>query len=173
MTITPSDLYLELESQFKNDSIQHNKTSFREFCCVCGRSLHGTVYYGAGTGFGHRFACQDCYKEATSPPIEIQEDDNLTILDDHRIRKESEFTDDMVAYVEGLWGKRTFAFNVAVRNLEQMRRGVDDKALREPSTYHEALHIVKHVRALANDIARHFGVIEIRPEDDLTQRPKQ
>lgn len=164
MPVTPSDLFLQMEILLGKEHIL-----LGEFCCICGRSLSGATYYGAGSGKGQRFACQSCYEVATSPEIE-EEDGNLSILDDHRIRKDSEFTDDMVAYVEGVWGRKTFAYNVAVRNLEQMRRGVDDRALREPATYHEALHIVRHVRQLANDIARHFGVVEIRPEDDLIKK---
>lgn len=164
MPVTPSDLFIQMEKLLTRGHPQ-----LENFCCVCGGSLLGVTHFGAGSGKGRRFACQPCYDVATSTEIE-EKDEDLTILDDHRIRKESEFTDDMVAYVEGLWGRKTFAFNVAVRNLEQMRRGVDDRALREPATYHEALHIVRHVRQLANDIARHFGVLEIRPEDDLIKK---
>ena len=168
MPVTPSDLFLQMEMLLGREH-----PHLGDFCCVCGRSLLGATHYGAGTGGGRRFACQGCYEEATSPSIDTEEEGgNLAILDDHRIRKDSEFTDDAVAYVEGLWGKKTFAFNVAVRDLEKMRRGTDDRALREPATYHEALHLVKHIRQLANDVARHFGVIEIRPEDDLTPKGK-
>lgn len=161
MSVTPSDLFLQMEALLGQEH-----SALGGFCCVCGRTLVGQVYFGAGSGKGRRFSCKPCYEEATSPTIE-EETGNISILDDHRIRKESEFTDDMVAYVEGLWGRKTYAFNVAVRNLEQMRRGVDDRSLREPQTYHEALHLVRHVRQLANDIARHFGVLEVRSEDDL------
>jgi hypothetical protein len=94
-------------------------------------------------------------------------------LDDHRIRAEAEFQDEQVAYVEALWGRESFAFNVAIRDLEAMRRGEDDKALRHPATHYEKLHMVLHVRALANDLARHFGMEElVRPVDDLS-RPKE
>jgi hypothetical protein len=88
----------------------------------------------------------------------------------HRIRIEEEFQDEQVAYLEALWGKGTFAFNVAVRDLELMRRDRDDGSLRPPETYHEALHMILHVRALANDLARHFGMPDqVRAEDDIPQ----
>ena len=99
----------------------------------------------------------------------MSDDTKVVSLDDHRIRTEAEFEHEQVAYVEALWGKETFAFNVAVRDLELMRVGRDDGSLRPPETDHEALHMVKHVRALANSLARHFNLeSEVRPEDDLT-----
>jgi len=99
---------------------------------------------------------------------EKEEDKKVVSLDEHRIRIEEEFLQEPVAYVEAIWGKKTCAFNAAIRDLEAMRRGSGDKALRPPETYHEALHIVLHVRALANDLARHLGVDSlVREEDDL------
>lgn len=93
---------------------------------------------------------------------------NLIVLDDIRIREEQEFEDEKVAYVEALWGRETFAFNAAIRDLEAMRRGHEDLTLRSPQTYHEAVHLILHVRALANDLARHFAMEDlVRPEDDL------
>ena len=100
-------------------------------------------------------------------------DDKIISLEDYRIRTDREFEDEMVAYVECLWGKRTFAFNVAVRDLEKMRRGEQDPTLRPPETDWEALHLAKHVRALANDILRHFNLADfVREEDDMPERPK-
>lgn len=94
-------------------------------------------------------------------------------LDEIRIRMGAEFTDEAVAYVEAIWGKTTYAFNAAIRDLEAMRRGVDDKALRRPVTYHEGMHLVLHVRALANDLARNFGMDHlVREEDDLSGEKK-
>lgn len=93
---------------------------------------------------------------------------NVTSLAEHRIRAEEEFEDEQVAYIEALWGKNTYAFNAAVRDLEGMRRGKDDGSLRPPMTYYEAEHMVLHVRALANDLARHFNMPDmVRAEDDL------
>jgi hypothetical protein len=101
-------------------------------------------------------------------PKPLPKDDNIVSLDDHRIRTAAEFEDEQMAYLEALWGKESFAFNVAIRDLEAVRRGSDDKALRPPETYHEALHMVLHVRSLANDLARHFGLDDlVRPVDDL------
>lgn len=163
-SVTPSAFFLQMEELLGNEH-----PSLGGCCCVCGKSLGSEQFYGAGTGTGRRFACQECYTEQTSPALEEEDEGNLTILDNHRIRK-AEFEDDMVAYVEGLWGRKTFAFNVAIRDLEGMRRGADDKALREPRTYHEADLLVRHIRALANDVARHFGVVDVHPADDLTPR---
>lgn len=92
----------------------------------------------------------------------------VTDLDEVRIRMGQEFSDEAVAYVEAIWGKTTYAFNAAIRDLEAMRRGIDDKSLRRPVTYHEGMHLVLHVRALANDLARNFGMDHlVRDEDDL------
>jgi len=96
------------------------------------------------------------------------EDPKVVSLDDHRIRIERDFDDDSVAYVEALWGKETFAFNAAIRDMELMRRGQDDGSLRPPETVYEGTLMVLHVRSLANDLARHFGLDElVRDEDDL------
>jgi hypothetical protein len=99
-------------------------------------------------------------------------DDNVVSLEEHRIRNLKEFEDDAVAYVECLWGRKTFAFNVAIRDLEKMRHGVPSQELRPPKTDWEALHIALHIRALANDVLRHFGLNDyVRPEDDLLGKP--
>lgn len=105
------------------------------------------------------------YPTPLAPPPE-----GVVSLDDYRIRADQEFADESMAYVEALWGRETFAFNVAIRDLEAIRRGTEDpsKPLRPPETYHEGLHMVLHVRALANDLARHFGLDElVRPLDDV------
>jgi hypothetical protein len=99
------------------------------------------------------------------------EDDNVVSLDEHRIRTLREFEDDAMAYVECLWGRKTFAFNVAVRDLEKLRHGVPSQELRSPETDWEVLHLALHIRALANDVLRHFGLSDyVRPEDDLVKR---
>lgn len=110
-------------------------------------------------------------QSGSDEPLDSEESENQVVnLDDHRIRTEAEFEGEAMAYVEALWGKDTHSFNAAVRDLEAIRRGTEDpsKPLRPPETYHEAMHIVLHVRALANDLARHFGVDDlIKPEDDF------
>jgi hypothetical protein len=94
-------------------------------------------------------------------------DDNVVDLDEHRVRERGEFRDEQVAYLEALWGKETWAFNVAIRDLEKLRRGVEDPALREPQTYFEVQKLVQHIRGLANDLARNYGFDElVRGEDD-------
>jgi len=63
----------------------------------------------------------------------MADDRKIVNLDEHRIRVEREFEDDSVAYIEALWGKETFAWNAAIRDLEGMRRGEDDGSLRPPA----------------------------------------
>jgi len=109
------------------------------------------------------------------PPADDAEDARVVNLDAFRIRHDNEFEDEQVAYVELLWGRETFAFNAAVRDLESMRRGTEPpgKALRPPETYHEAMHLILHLRAAANDLARHFEMPEmVRAEDDVAVRGK-
>lgn len=94
--------------------------------------------------------------------------DKVVSLDDFRIRTDREFEDEQMAYVEALWGKESFAYNAAIRDMEAMRRGDDDKTLRPPETFHEVYLMVMHIRALANDIARHYGLTDlVRIEDDV------
>jgi len=106
-------------------------------------------------------------------PEPLSTEDNVTSLDDHRIRAEKEFEDEQVAYLEVLWGKKTYSFNAAVRDLELMRRGQDDGSLRPPETSWEAEHVVFHVRSLANDLARFWNQDHlVREEDDRPETPK-
>jgi len=101
----------------------------------------------------------------------MAEDRKIVNLEDHRIRLEREFEDDSVAYIEALWGKETFAWNAAIRDLEKIRRGNDEeKELRPPETTHEGIMLVLHCRALANEMARHFGLDHmVREHDDVGQ----
>lgn len=95
--------------------------------------------------------------------------DAVVDLDEHRIRTEREFEDQQVLYVEALWGKETFAYNVAIRDLEAMRRGTEspNRPLRPPETDYEVELAVRHIRWLGNELARHFGMDDlVRPEDD-------
>jgi hypothetical protein len=104
------------------------------------------------------------FPEPLPPP-----DPRIANLDEHRIRVEREFEGESMAYIEAMWGKETVAFNAVVRDLEAMRRGNEEPGmpLRPPETYHEAIHLVLHVRALANDLARCFGMDDqVRVSDD-------
>lgn len=128
---------------------------------------------------GHRSTCplkemiasleESLAPKLVEPDFPVDEDEgNVVSLDAHRVRVEREFEDESVAYVEALWGKQTFGYNAAIRDLEALRRGEDDGSLRPPQTYHEVFHLVAHVRALANDLARHFQLEDlVRPQDDL------
>jgi len=110
---------------------------------------------------------EDLFSGGGAPDAPLPRPDPVvTNLDDVRIRVGREFEDEQVAYVEALWGKKTYAFNAAIRDLEAMRRGKDDGTLRKPETYHEGMLLVHHVRALANDLARNFGMDHLVREDD-------
>ena len=99
----------------------------------------------------------------------MSDDDKIVDLDEYRVREEGEFREEQVAYLEALWGKKTWAFNVAIRDLEKLRHGEEDPVLREPQTYFEVQKLVQHIRGLANDLARHYGFEElVRGEDDDT-----
>lgn len=108
-------------------------------------------------------------------------DDMADVIDLNRIRVIRDFEDDeKVAYIEALWGTKTFAMSVAIRDLEAMRRGTEspEKPLREPETTYEAELMVKHLRWLANHMARGWsleylvrdedwqGDESLKPEDD-------
>ena len=102
----------------------------------------------------------------------MSDEKNIFSLEEHRIRSQGEFQDRQVAYVEALWGEETMAFNLAIRDLEAMRRGTGDLSLRSPETYHEVYLLVCHIRSLANDVADFYGLKElVRREDDFS-KPK-
>lgn len=108
------------------------------------------------------------YQEYKGFPGEVDSSKMVLDIRDKQLRHEREFESEAVAYVEAIWGKETFAFDAAVQDLEQMRRGTGDKALRPPETDYEAELLIRHVRDLANGMARLFNQPDlIRPEDDI------
>lgn len=105
-----------------------------------------------------------------------KDDTPVVSLDDHRIRVEKEFEDEQVLYVEALWGRETFAYNVAIRDIERMRRGMEapGKPLRPPETHYEVELVIQHLRWLANEFARVAGSTDlVRPEDDVVVADSQ
>ena len=95
-------------------------------------------------------------------------EEGVVVLDERRLRRERQFEGEAVAYLEAVWGAEAFAFDVAIRDLEAMRRGEDDGSLRPPETDYEAELLVRHLRDLANDLARMTGQYHlVRVEDDL------
>ncbi|NBR00994.1 MAG: hypothetical protein EBT97_11195 [Actinobacteria bacterium] len=86
-----------------------------------------------------------------------------------RIRALRDFDDDVrTAYVEVLWGERTFAVHAAIRDLEALRRGTEppDRPLRDPETVYEAETLVARLRWVTNYLAREWGLEHrVRPED--------
>ena len=96
-------------------------------------------------------------------------DDGGKVVSLDRVRALREFEGDAsVAYVELLWGERSFAVHAAIRDLEAIRMGTEppDKPLREPETMHEAAVLVARVRWIGNFLARSWDLEElVRPED--------
>lgn len=110
----------------------------------------------------------DLYEEYKGFPGEV--DSSKVVLDiaDKKLRHEREFESEAVAYIEAIWGKQTFAFDAAIRDLEAMRRNSEDKSLRPPETDYEAELLIRHVRDLANEMCRLLNQSHlIRPEDDI------
>jgi hypothetical protein len=101
------------------------------------------------------------------PPEE--EEQAVIDLDDHRVRSEREFEGEQMLYIEALFGKETFAYDVAIRDIEAMKQGREDpsKPLRPPATDYECELTIKHIRWLANEFARLSKNEDwVRPEDD-------
>jgi hypothetical protein len=96
----------------------------------------------------------------------------LFTLGPHRIRTKGDepldLDADPVAYFEVVWGTELYGWNAVIRDTEDMRRGGDGVELASPRTDHEREMLIRHVRAVANDMARVFGRSDlIRSEDDL------
>jgi hypothetical protein len=83
--------------------------------------------------------------------------------------------DELLAYVEVMWGFETWQCHTAIRDIEALRRGTErDKALRHPETDHEKMLLLVHLRSLANDLARDWGLSDfIRMGDDLHTQPEE
>ena len=66
---------------------------------------------------------------------------------------------DPLAYVEAVWGPNVYGYNAYTVDMEAHRRGESPSqlSLRHPETDYERELIVRHVRALANDLARQFN----------------
>jgi len=99
-------------------------------------------------------------------------------LDEHRIRlamagdtRAPDLDTEPIAYVEAVWGSDVYGFNALVKDLEDLRQGGDGVELGAPRTHYEAELLVSHTRALANDIARKFGLHHlIRESDDMEKK---
>jgi hypothetical protein len=93
-------------------------------------------------------------------------------LGPHRIRMKGEEPPDLdadpVAYFEVVWGAEVYGWNAVIRDTEDMRRGGDGIELAPPRTDHEKEMMVRHIRAVANDMARVFSRPDlVREGDDL------
>lgn len=106
----------------------------------------------------------------------MTDDTNKVIdLDQHRIRLAAEgkpgvpdLDTDPVAYIEGIWGTDAYGWNAVIVDIEAMRQGEENLTLRAPETSYEVELLIRHMRGLANDIARQHGMNHlIREEDTL------
>jgi hypothetical protein len=93
-------------------------------------------------------------------------------LGPHRIKTKGEDPPDLdadpVAYFEAVWGEEVYGWNAVIRDTEDMRRGGDGVSLAPPRTDDEKVMLVRHVRAVANDMARVFNLAHmVRLVDDL------
>ena len=104
----------------------------------------------------------------------MEPEDNVTSLDRYRMVKEFE-GDPSVAYLEILWGTKSFAVNAAIQDLEEVRSGNTEGELRDPETEYEMRTLIERSRWVMNYLAREFGLEDqVRPEDWTgDERPKK
>ena len=102
----------------------------------------------------------------------MDDDSKIVDLDRHRIRLALEgkpgapdLDTEPLAYVEAVWGPEVYGWNALVVDLEARRRGGVSLPLRPPATQYEAELLVTHVRGLANDLARQFGLDHLITEE--------
>lgn len=75
---------------------------------------------------------------------------------------------DPLAYFEVVWGPEVCGWNAVTVDMEAYRRGEEDLPLRPPQTTYEMELIIRHLRSIANDLARNHRMDDlVRPEDDL------
>ena len=104
----------------------------------------------------------------------MADDTKIIDLDRYRLRLAAEgkpgvpdLDTDPVAFVEAIWGPDVMGWNAYVVDMEAFRRGETSLPLRPPETTYEAELLVRHVRALANDLAQHFKLDHlVQAEDD-------
>jgi hypothetical protein len=105
----------------------------------------------------------------------MQDEPKIIDLDKYRLRLAAEgkpgvpdLDTEPVAYVEAIWGKDAYGWNAVIVDIEAMRRGAEDLPLRPPETSYEIELLIRHLRALTNDIARQHRMNHlIREGDDL------
>ena len=104
-----------------------------------------------------------------SSPSDPPDSDEPKVVDLEHVRAIRSFEDDeSMAYVELLWGKRSFAVHAAIRDLDAMRNGTEseEKPLREPETMFEMEVLIRRIRWTANFLALTWGADQmIVPED--------
>lgn len=94
--------------------------------------------------------------------------EKIVDLSDYRSGLKLESNSTPVAYFEAVWGSNEYGWNALVVDIEALRRGAKDLTPRPPETSYEIELIVRHLRAVANDISRDHRMNHlIKPEDDL------
>ena len=88
---------------------------------------------------------------------------------DKEYQDQADLDTEPLAYVEAVWGSTVYGYNAYTVDMEAHRRGERPTHLRVPETDYEKELIVRHVKALANDLARQFNRPDlIDPHSDLT-----
>lgn len=97
-------------------------------------------------------------------------------LDQHRIKLALEgkpgtpdLDVDPIAYFEVVWGPEAYGWNAVTVDMEALRAGGKNLPLRPPETSYEVELIVRHLRNLANDIAKQHRLnhlLDPHPDDD-------
>ena len=78
-----------------------------------------------------------------------------------------------LAYVEAIWGHSVYGYNAYTVDMEAYRRGTPseqrDLLLRVPETDYEKELLIRHIRALANDLALQFGRADLIDGNSLNK----
>lgn len=73
-----------------------------------------------------------------------------------------------LAYVEAVWGHSVYGYNAYTIDMEAYRRGEENLPLRVAETDYEKELLIRHLRALANDLSKQFNRTDLlREEDEL------
>ncbi len=98
----------------------------------------------------------------------MSEDDNLIDLEAYRSEIKPGSDSHPVAYFESVWGESEYGWSAMIVDIEDLRKGNRGLGLRPPETSFEIELLVRHIRAVANDIARDHRMNHlVKPEDDM------
>lgn len=95
-------------------------------------------------------------------------DDNLIDLDSYRSTISPGSDAHPVAYFEAIWGESQYGWSAMIVDIEDLRKGKRGGALRPPETSFEIELLIRHIRAVANDLARDHRMNHlVKPEDNI------